>query len=97
MVVEFLRFAVSPEDRATFLEADAAIWTAALSRYPGFIAKETWIDQETGHVVTMIRWQDLNSWKSIPQSELDALDAKMGKNWKPIVEARALLPIGATT
>ncbi len=93
MVIEFLRFEVSLEKRAAFLKADAAIWTAALSTYPGFIGKEVWIDQETGHVVTMIRWESLNSWKSIPQAELEAIDAKMGENWMPIVEARALLPV----
>ncbi len=94
MVIEFLRFEVSKEDRADFLQADVAIWTAALSQYPGFISKETFVDQETEHIVTMIRWESLAHWKSIPESELEAIDAKMGKSWKPIVEARALLPVG---
>ena len=93
MVIEMLRFEVSKEQRAAFLAADAAVWTAALSQYPGFISKETFIDQETDHVVTMIRWESLDSWKSIPQDELDAIDTKMGENIKPIVESRALLPI----
>lgn len=93
MVIEFLRFEVRPEEHHTFLEADARIWTAALSQYPGFISKETFIDQETNHIVTMIRWENLSSWKSIPQAELEVIDTKMGKNWKPIVESRALLPI----
>ncbi len=93
MVIEFLRFEVSQEKRAAFLEADASIWTAALSQYPGFISKETFVDQETNHVVTMIRWESLQHWKSIPQAELEAIDARMGENWMPIVEARALLPV----
>lgn len=93
MVIEFLRFEVEEAQRTAFLAADAAIWTAALSQYPGFMSKEVWVDQETGHVVTMIRWATLEAWKSIPQSDLDAIDAKMGDNWRPIVEARALLPV----
>jgi uncharacterized protein (TIGR03792 family) len=92
MVIEFLSFDVPAAKRQAFLAADALIWTAALSQYPGFISKDTWIDQESGHVVAMIRWQTLEAWKSIPADELAAIDGKMGENWMPMVESRALLP-----
>ena len=93
MVIEYLRFDVPPDLRAAFLAADAAIWTASLSRYPGFIDKETWLDQATGQVVTLLRWQTLEAWKSIPQSDLDEIDARMGELRMPIVESRAFLPV----
>ena len=93
MVIEYLRFDVPSDKRSAFLAADAAIWTASLSQYPGFIGKETWLDQTTGHIVTLLRWQTLKAWKSIPQADLDAIDARMGDMQMPIVEARALLPV----
>ncbi len=93
MVIEYLRFDVPSNQRAAFLAADAAIWTASLSRYPGFMGKETWLDQATGHVVTLLRWQTLEAWKSIPQADLDAIDARLGEMRMPIVESRAFLPV----
>jgi uncharacterized protein (TIGR03792 family) len=77
MVIEWLTFEVSPENRETFIQMDDAIWTAALSQYPGFISKEVWISpSQLGQVVLVVHWQTREQWKSIPQEELDAIEAR---------------------
>ncbi|MGF1570105.1 MAG: TIGR03792 family protein [Nodosilinea sp.] len=77
MVIEWLTFAVEPEHRETFIRLDHDIWTAALSRYPGFITKEVWISPDLlDQVVVVIRWQTREQWKSIPQSDLDAIEER---------------------
>ncbi|MGG6237411.1 TIGR03792 family protein [Nodosilinea sp. AN01ver1] len=75
MVIEWLTFAVAPENRENFIRLDNDIWTAALSQYPGFISKEVWISPDLhDQVVFMVRWQTREQWKSIPQEELDAVE-----------------------
>jgi uncharacterized protein (TIGR03792 family) len=75
MVIEWLTFAVDPENRETFIRIDHDIWTAALSQYPGFVSKEVWISPDLhDQVIQVIRWQTREQWKAILQAELDALD-----------------------
>lgn len=77
MVIEWLTFAVDPDNRETFIRLDNEIWTAALSQYPGFISKEVWISPDLhDQVVLMVRWQTREQWKSIPQAELDATERR---------------------
>jgi uncharacterized protein (TIGR03792 family) len=77
MVIEWLTFAVDPDHRETFIRLDAEIWTAALSQYPGFMAKEVWISPDLlDQVVTVIRWQTREQWKAIPQDALDEVQAQ---------------------
>ncbi|MBE9155497.1 TIGR03792 family protein [Nodosilinea sp. LEGE 06152] len=77
MVIEWLTFAVDPQNRETFIRLDNDIWTAALSQYPGFISKEVWISPDLhDQVVFMVRWQTREQWKSIPQAELDAVERR---------------------
>lgn len=89
MVIEFLKFKVTPELREKFIQKDAEIWTAALARYPGFLSKEVWIDPNTpAEVVVVIRWATREQWKSIPSEQLEKIDAKfaqqMGKTYELI-------------
>lgn len=75
MVVEWLKFQVEEELREQFIQQDEAIWTKALSNYPGFIGKEVWIDPDTPEkVVFVIRWQTREQWKSIPRKDLLAVE-----------------------
>ncbi|MBD2108005.1 TIGR03792 family protein [Nodosilinea sp. FACHB-13] len=75
MVIEWLTFAVDPENRETFVRLDNDIWTAALSQYPGFISKEVWISPDLlDQVVYVVRWQTREQWKAIPQADLDAIE-----------------------
>ncbi|MBD2114746.1 MULTISPECIES: TIGR03792 family protein [Cyanophyceae] len=75
MVIEWLTFAVDPENRETFVRLDNDIWTAALSQYPGFVSKEVWISPDLlDQVVYVVRWQTREQWKAIPQADLDAIE-----------------------
>lgn len=89
MVIEFLKFKVTPELREKFIQKDAEIWTTALSGYPGFLGKEVWIEPNVPTEVAMIiRWATREQWKSIPTEQLDKIDAKfaqqMGKTYELI-------------
>jgi uncharacterized protein (TIGR03792 family) len=89
MVIEWLVFQVVPEAREKFIERDEAIWTAALSSYPGFLGKEIWIEPQKSDLVTIvIRWQTREQWKSVPVDVLEATESKfakaMGKTYKMI-------------
>ena len=88
MVIEWLRFEVPAAQRAAFLERDAQIWTQALSKYPGFISKETWFEPDSDATIAVIRWESLEAWKSIPRSHLEFLDDEMGDLLIPVVECR---------
>jgi len=71
MDVEWLRFRVDDGYREQFVQHDNAIWTAALSRYPGFLGKEVWIDPNNdAEVITVIRWNSFEEWQAVPQSIL---------------------------
>jgi uncharacterized protein (TIGR03792 family) len=76
LVIEWLRFRVPVADQAHYIARDAAIWTATLARYPGFLGKEVWChaaDPDTLNLV--IRWESRAAWKAVPQDALDAADA----------------------
>ena len=90
MVIELLKFQISPELQEKYILMDAEIWTAALAKYPGFISKEVWINpNDSKEVVLVIRWETREHWKAIPQSDLEAIatqfDTALAKSY-PIVE-----------
>lgn len=91
MVIESLKFRVTPEQRERFVQQDAAIWTRALSQYPGFLSKETWISPDNlAEVVTVIRWETFEQWQSIPSEELEHIEARFSEvmgNTYEIVES----------
>lgn len=75
MIIEWLKFSVSPELREQFIQQDAEIWTAAISNYPGFLSKEVWIHPENlSEVVLVVRWASREQWKSLPAEQLERLD-----------------------
>lgn len=88
MVIEWLRFDVPLALRAAFLERDAQVWTQALTKYPGFISKETWFEPGTNATFAVIRWETLEDWKRIPRSDLEFLDDEMGELCMAVVECR---------
>jgi uncharacterized protein (TIGR03792 family) len=92
MVIEWLKIQVSPELRQRFILKDNEIWTATLSRYPGFLGKEVWLDpQKANEVVLVIRWTDRESWKAVPADVLEQTDRQfaqqMGVGTNRIIEA----------
>jgi uncharacterized protein (TIGR03792 family) len=88
MVIEWLRFKVPPEKWEQFILRDEEVWTAGLKSYPGYLGKEVWVDAVENEVLMLIRWETREQWKSVPQSTIDELDAKMGDLHMPIAESR---------
>ena len=83
MVIEWLKFKVDPESREKFIQKDDALWTASLSRYPGFLGKEVWIEpNEPDKVIFTIRWQTREQWKSIPVKDLASIEQKFSTAMK---------------
>jgi uncharacterized protein (TIGR03792 family) len=87
VVIEFLKFKVTPELREKFIQKDAEIWTTALARYPGFLSKEVWIEPNApAEVALVIRWATREQWKSIPAEQLEKIEARfaqqMGKTYE---------------
>lgn len=77
-VIELLRIQCRPARRADFLVKDAEIWTPALARHSGFIAKEVWPSLDDPDQVTIIvRWASLAEWKSFPLQLCCELDVRM--------------------
>jgi uncharacterized protein (TIGR03792 family) len=75
MDLEWLRFQVADGYREQFVQQDNAIWTAALSQYPGFLGKEVWIDPNNDtELVTVIRWNSFEEWQAVPQEVLSATE-----------------------
>lgn len=75
MVIEWLQFRVEEELREQFVQLDSEIWTPALARQDGFLAKEVWISAERlDEVITVIRWSSAEAWYSIPSSELEQVE-----------------------
>ncbi|WP_427159891.1 TIGR03792 family protein [Aliinostoc sp. HNIBRCY26] len=80
MVIEFLKFKVVPETRDNYLQQDAAIWTTALAKYPGFLGKEVWINPHDPTEVTfIIRWATKEQWFAIPPEDLATIEQKFSQ------------------
>ncbi len=94
VVIEWLRFDVSPEARERFVQQDAEIWTTALSEYGGFLGKEVWISPENPReVITVVHWESFDQWYSIPEARLAAVEARfseaMGQGTYQLLESKA--------
>ncbi len=92
MVIEWLKVQVDPEKRELFVQKDAEIWTAALSKYPGFLSKEVWISPEDlSELIIVTHWASLDKWKSIPEADLQRIEAQfdqaMGDTKHAIVQS----------
>jgi uncharacterized protein (TIGR03792 family) len=92
MDLEWLRFQVAEGYREKFVQQDNAIWTAALSPYPGFLGKEVWIDPDNDtEIVTIVRWNSFEEWQAVPQEVLSktetAFSEAMGDTYE-LLESR---------
>ncbi|ACB51993.1 putative dimeric alpha-beta barrel protein [Crocosphaera subtropica ATCC 51142] len=80
MVIEWLKFQVSPESRDIFIQLDNEIWTPVLAEFPGFLGKEVWISPNIPQEVTLIiRWETREQWKAIPQTLLEETEQKFAQ------------------
>ncbi len=92
MVIEYLKFLVSPELREEFIEKDREIWTSGIAKYPGYLGKEVWIDPEKAEeIVIILRWKTRQQWKAIPVKALEKIEkqfaSSMGENKYKLVES----------
>lgn len=74
--VEFLTFKIHNVERVKeFITLDDEIWTTYLAKFPFFISKEVWTSKTNPNEVhSLIYWETLSEWKSIPVAELMAKD-----------------------
>ncbi|MDJ0532449.1 MAG: TIGR03792 family protein [Xenococcaceae cyanobacterium MO_207.B15] len=91
MVIEWLVFQVASEAREKFIEKDREIWSSLLAKYPGFLAKEIWLDpQRSDRLIIVIRWQTRQQWKAVPIDILEATEQKfsqaMGEDTYEMIE-----------
>ena len=76
VVIEWLKFRVTPEERERFIQKDEEIWTETLAKYTGFLGKEVWLSPNPDEVVLIVRWRTKEDWHSIP---LDVLQETEGR------------------
>lgn len=79
MVIEKLTFKVDRDDREAWLSIEEQTWSRYLEQRPGFVKKEIWVDPENpDEIIAMIWWESKELWYTIPQSDIERVDAKMG-------------------
>ncbi len=77
MIVETKIVRLRPGLEERFLARDAAVWTRALARLPGFVDKQVWRRRERpGELTLVIRWRDRASWRAVPDRLLADLEAR---------------------
>jgi uncharacterized protein (TIGR03792 family) len=87
MVIEWLRFQVPAELREAFIKKDQEVWTSAVRQVRGYLGKEVWIDPVNSDIVLVIRWETVEAWQSVPQSEIERLNKLMGDLIFPVAES----------
>ncbi|NJL82533.1 MAG: TIGR03792 family protein [Chloroflexaceae bacterium] len=80
MVIEWLKFQVTPEAREQFIQVDEQVWTAFLSKFEGFLGKEVWISPKSAdEVILVIHWQTREQWHAVPQAGLQESDREFAR------------------
>lgn len=81
MVIEWLKFRVSPQSREKFIEKDEQIWTPTLAKYPGFLGKEIWINPFIDdEIILVIHWETREHWSAVPLSVLEKTEGQFSQN-----------------
>jgi uncharacterized protein (TIGR03792 family) len=91
MVIEWLKVQVVPTLREKYIQKDEEIWTAALSKYPGYLGKQVWLDAKSADIVVLvIHWASREAWKAVPAKDLEATEAlfaqQLGSGTYKIIE-----------
>lgn len=80
MVIEFLKFRVTPESREQFVRFDSDIWTPVLAAVPGFLGKEVWISpDDLAEVVLTMHWASFEEWQAIPEAVLQRTEEEFSQ------------------
>ncbi|MBH8556168.1 TIGR03792 family protein [Nostocaceae cyanobacterium CENA357] len=92
MVIELLKFKLTPNIRENYIQQDAEIWTTALAEYPGFLGKEVWINpNDSTEIILIMRWATREQWKAIPLEDLVAIESRfaqaLGETYKLVESA----------
>ena len=83
-VIEMLRFEVSALDREKWREVERRTWTGFLKTVPGFLRKETWIDDDDPDAATVvIWWESREDWEAVTTEQCEAVDRDMGEWLRP--------------
>ena len=83
-VIELLRFEVDDRDRDAWLEVERRVWTGFLRTVPGFLRKETWVDDDDpGAVTVVIWWESLSHWHAVTAEQCAEVDREMGEWLRP--------------
>ena len=83
-VIEMLRFDVARADHEQWLDVERRVWTGFLRTVPGFLRKETWIDDDDPDAVTVvIWWESLAHWRAVTAEQCAAVDQEMGEWFRP--------------
>lgn len=83
MVIEWLKFKVSPQSRDRFIQLDHQIWTTTLAKFPGFLGKEVWISPDAPEeIILIMRWENREQWKTVPQNILDETEENFAQQMK---------------
>lgn len=84
MVVEWLTFDVSNDERDQWLRIEESVWSRFLETCDGFVRKQMWIEEgDAGRIHAVIWWKSREQWHSISESTVAEVDARMGEFWKP--------------
>ncbi len=75
-VIEHLRVRVQADARAAWLHAETHSWDPWLRRQPGYLGRDLHWDAEREEGVLLIRWASREQWKSIPEAEVQAVQAR---------------------
>lgn len=75
-VVEHLRLKVPAHARADWLKAEQGSWEPWLAKQSGYQGRDILWDAEREEGILLIRWASREQWKSIPQAEVDAVQAR---------------------
>lgn len=83
VVIEWLSFDVTEDERLEWLAVEEDVWSRFLERQPGFLRKEMWVERGEPSVVhAVIWWNSDDEWKRVTPEEVDRVDAGMGRHFR---------------
>ncbi len=74
-VVEHLRILVPYEERSEWIAAEKATWEPWLAKKRGFLGRQLFWDPQSEEATLLISWAKRSDWKSIPQTEINEVQA----------------------
>ncbi len=82
IVIEELRLKVPAKFKEVWLNTEKQIWEPWLFSQDGFLGRQLFWDKEKEEALILVNWKSKKLWKSIPMSEVNALQEKFEENVK---------------